>query len=119
MDINVRTVEQVKVVEINGEIDGSTAPEAQARILPLAEPGGNMILDMSHVGYMSSAGLRFLLVTYRTITGRGGKVVLVGLSEDLKDTMSVTGFLDFFTHHDTLDAGLADLSVKKEPAWSA
>jgi anti-sigma B factor antagonist len=47
-----------------------------------------------------------LLVLYRTITSQSGKVVLVGLSEDIRDTMLMTGFLDFFTYFDTLDDGL-------------
>jgi anti-sigma B factor antagonist len=34
---------------------------------------------------------------------------LVGLSEDIKDTMSVTGFLKFFVTSDTLDSALAAL----------
>ena len=54
---------------------------------------------------MSSAGLRMMLLIYRQVIGGGGRVVLVGLSEDIKDTMSVTGFLDFFTMHDHVDAG--------------
>ncbi len=107
MDANVSTFQKAKVVTIAGEIDGSTAPQAQAVILAQAEPGAKVILDMTGVTYMSSAGLRMLLTAYRTINGQGGKIVLVGLSSDLQDTMSVTGFLDFFTYCDTLDAGLA------------
>ena len=44
---------------------------------------------------------------YRTITGKWGKVVLVGLSDDIADTMSHTGFLTFFAHHPTLAEGVA------------
>ena len=61
--------------------------------------------DRRHV-YVE-AGLRMLLLAYRTVNAKGGKIALVGLSSDLKDTMSVTGFLDFFTCCDTLDAGVA------------
>jgi anti-sigma B factor antagonist len=92
---------------MTGEIDGSTAPQAQEVILAQAEPGAKVILDMTGVTYMSSAGLRMLLTAYRTINGKGGRIVLVGLSSDLQDTMSVTGFLDFFITCDTLDAGAA------------
>ena len=49
-------------------------------------------------------------MTYRTVNGKGGQVALVGLSSDLEDTMSMTGFLDFFDHFDTLDAGVAHLA---------
>ena len=106
MEINVKPGEQVTVVELVGDIDGSTAPAVQAQILPLAAPGARIVLDMTRVPYMSSAGLRMLLVSYRQITSKGGRIVLVGLSEEIQDTMSVTGFLNFFVHCATLDEGL-------------
>jgi anti-sigma B factor antagonist len=85
-------VQDVNVVRLAGDLDGNTAPNVQAQIMPLAIPKVKMILDMSGVSYMSSAGLRMLLVMYRTIISQSGKVVLVGLSEDIQDTMSMTGF---------------------------
>jgi anti-sigma B factor antagonist len=103
-------VQDVNVVRLAGDLDGNTAPNVQAQIMPLAIPKVKMILDMSGVSYMSSAGLRMLLVMYRTIISQSGKVVLVGLSEDIQDTMSMTGFLDFFTYLKTLDDGLKKLS---------
>ena len=110
LDINVTTAKDTTVVAITGEIDGSTAPKAGEQILALVQPGGKIILDLSKVSYMSSAGLRMLLLTYRTVNGKGGRVALVGLSTELEDTMSMTGFLDFFDHFDTLDAGIAHLA---------
>ena len=110
MEINTRTLDGVTIVEISGDIDGSTAPAAQEAIQAVAVPDCRMILDMSQVAYMSSAGLRMLLVTYRTISGQGGQVVLVGLSEDLEDTMEMTGFLGFFKHHKDLEGGLESLA---------
>ncbi len=111
MDVIQLTIQDVNVVGLAGDLDGNTAPNVQAQILPLALPNAKMILDMSKVSYMSSAGLRMLLVMYRTIISKSGKVVLVGLSEDIRDTMSMTGFLDFFTYLETLDEGLKNLSV--------
>jgi len=107
MDVNVATRQNAQVVTIAGEIDGSSAPEAQAVILAQVGEGAKVVLDMTGVTYMSSAGLRMLLLAYRTVNNKGGKMALVGLSSDLKDTMSVTGFLDFFACSDTLEAGLA------------
>jgi anti-sigma B factor antagonist len=110
LDIQIQTIRSITTVQLAGEIDGSTAPDAQAKIVPLATADTKLVLDMSNVAYMSSAGLRMLLVIYRSVAGHGGKVVVVGLSETLKDTMSLTGFLDFFDHYDTLEAGLAALN---------
>jgi len=110
MEINVKSIGQVTVVEISGDIDSNTAPQAQEQVLPLVQPESKILLDMSGVEYMSSAGLRVLLSMYRQIARQNGGIVLVGLGEEIKDTMSVTGFLNFFTTRDTVDEGLQALS---------
>ena len=107
MEIKIQTIEDIQVAVLAGEVNSTTAPEVSEEILPLAQPGSKILLDMSGVSYMSSAGLRILLSLYRQTEAKSGKLVLVGLSEDLRDTMTVTGFLDFFTTSDTLEAGLA------------
>lgn len=106
MEVTQTMVQDVNVVGLVGDLDGSTAPNVQAQIVPLIVPGAKLILDMNKVSYMSSSGLRMLLVTYRMITSKSGKVILVGLSEDIQDTMAMTGFLGFFTYVQTLDEGL-------------
>lgn len=109
---------EITVVKLAGDIDGKTAPQVQAEVLPLAQPEIKMLLDMSQVLYMSSAGLRMLLSVYRQVTGKAGQVVLIGLAENLEDTMSMTGFLDFFTTCKTLDEGLTALKVQGTVASS-
>ncbi len=106
IDIDVEKHQDVSVVKLVGEIDAGSAALVQQKVLPLSLPGCKVILDLSKVAYMSSAGLRMLLSVYRQISGNQGKIVLVGLSEELTDTMSMTGFLGFFTVQDTLDMGL-------------
>lgn len=110
MEVHVKTLELVQVIELVGELDGSNAGAVQAQVLQLIGPASAVIMDMSRLTYMSSAGLRMLLSTYRTAASHKARVVLVGLNEEIRDTMSATGFLDFFTTHDTLDLGLAALS---------
>ena len=106
MNVNVREADGIHVVELSGELDANTSPVAQQQILPLATAGSRILLDMGGVSFMSSAGLRLLLSTYRQVAAQKGAVALTALSEDLKDTMSMTGFLSFFTVYDTTDEGL-------------
>jgi anti-sigma B factor antagonist len=106
MQIDVGAIEGISVIGLQGDLDGNTAPAAQARVLPLIQPGCRLVLDMTRVPYMSSAGLRMMLLVFRQVAGKGGRIVLAGLSEEIKDTMSLTGFLDFFTTADTVDAAL-------------
>ncbi len=109
MEIKIADIDCVKVIEISGDIDASTAPTAQQEILPLAQQGIPILLDLTQVPYMSSAGLRVLLSIYRQVTARDIPFVLVGLSEEIQDTMSVTGFLKFFTVLETREAGFNQL----------
>ncbi len=107
MEINIKTVNDATIAVLKGDIDASTAPLVSKEVLPLVEAGKKMILDMTEVPYMSSAGLRLLLSLYRQTTTKEGKLLLVGLSEELQDTMSVTGFLEHFQVSKTLEEGLA------------
>ena len=71
------------VVAVAGEIDGSSAPSLQEKILPLLLQDGSLVLDLGAVTYMSSAGLRMLLLLYRQAATQNGRVALAGLTERL------------------------------------
>ena len=110
MSIDIRTVEEnVTVVTLSNRLDSQQIPKIEPQMSPLAKPDCRVLLDMTAVNYISSAGLRLLLYFSRDVANHGGTTVLVGLREELRDTMEITGFLDFFIVHDTLDAGLAAL----------
>ena len=109
MELQVILSDDVTILEVVGEIDGSTAPMFQQQVVSLAQSGVKLLLDMSGVTFMSSAGLRVLLLLYRQISGVGGNVVLVGLSPSLRDTMAATGFLKYFKTTDEIGAGLEAL----------
>jgi anti-sigma B factor antagonist len=110
VEIYVEEMDDATVVTLNGEIDGQTSGEVQDAVLPLVTSGSRILLDMIGVSFMSSAGLRTLLLIYRSITGSDGQVVLVGLSNELQDTMDTTGFLEHFLLANTIDEGYAALN---------
>ena len=58
--IDTNAIVSVTVIEIIGDVDGSTAPLVQADVLAATEPGVKMVLNMTQVPYLSSAGLRVL-----------------------------------------------------------
>jgi anti-sigma B factor antagonist len=87
----------ISVISIEGSVDGKTAPLVKQEINPVLEPAKSVILDLSKVDYLSSAGLRLLLLIYREFSAKQGKLILLGVSEDIQTVMSHTGFLNFFT----------------------
>jgi anti-sigma B factor antagonist len=87
----------IGTVRLAGSLDGKTSPEVREQMRPLLATYSKIILDLSKVDYLSSAGLRLLLLLYRELSAKKGKLALVGVSEDIRTVMSHTGFLDYFT----------------------
>lgn len=112
MEVHTRALDNAQIVTVQGDIDSRTAPDFQNVLVPLCNDDNNLVLDMSQVDFMSSAGLRVLLAVYRLASNAQSRLVLVGLSEELQDTMSATGFLDHFETYATLDEGIAALQQK-------
>lgn len=109
MNIELEEIDGVMVATLFGELDGRTAPIVQDKLMTLPNPDGKALIDMSGVGYISSAGLRALLMLYRGFVADNGRVALVGLTENIRDVMSITGFLEFFDDYGTLEEGLVAL----------
>jgi anti-sigma B factor antagonist len=110
MKMTVSRRDSAIIVDLDGQLDGNSSPDIQEQIMALLEPDARIVLDMSDVTYMSSAGLRVLLILARRLEATGSRVVLVGLMEEVQDTMSITGFLGFFTVWETVEEGLRALS---------
>jgi len=109
IEIDIRSLGGVTVVALTGDLDTKTSRAVRSEVLPLAEPGDKIIIDLSEVAYMSSAGLRFLLSLYRHSSNQSGTLILVGISEEIRDTMEVTGFLDFFTACNTVEEAMKEI----------
>ena len=97
MKLETSEENDILTVRLEGSLDGKTAPEAREQLQRFLAANSKLILDLTNVDYLSSAGLRLLLVTYRELAARKGKLVLLGVSEDIRTVMSHTGFLSFFT----------------------
>lgn len=101
----------VTVIALNGELDSRTAPEAHQALEDLVPDDGAVVLDLGGMSYMSSAGLRVLLLVYRQARQDKVGLVLASVPEDVLAVMSATGFLAFFTVTGTVDEGLEALAV--------
>ena len=114
MNINLSNQSGIIIAEIQGDIDANTAPLIQQKISPVFTPESQLLLNLTQVEYMSSAGLRILLTLHRYATANHGQLILVGLSEEITDVMAVTGFLNFFKTCDTVEAALTIFNANTE-----
>lgn len=83
-----------ETLALAGKLDTLTAPELEAelaRILPAAQ---TLTLDMEKLDYISSAGLRVILKTQKTLEKKAG-LKLTHVPAAVKEVFDITGFTDF------------------------
>jgi anti-sigma B factor antagonist len=97
MKVEITDKDNISTIKLTGSVDGKTAPAVKDEIAPVLARSNQIILDMTDVGYMSSAGLRLLLLIYREFAAKNGKLVLLNVHPDVQAVMTHTGFLNFFT----------------------
>jgi anti-sigma B factor antagonist len=111
LDFRERRNRNNTVVVLKGEFDSASSAGLLERLLPLVRQGRTFHIDMSDVSYVSSAGLRTLLVVYREAQHADASVTLTGVGEEVRFVMSATGFLDFF-EAEMPDATQSERSVR-------
>ena len=87
----------IAIVKLAGRLDSSAAQPTEenfGRVLGSGAP--RLAIDMSGLEYISSAGLRVLLVIARKVQQAEGKVVLFGLVPNVREVFSVSGFDKIF-----------------------
>ena len=76
-----------------GRIDGTNASAAEVELKAVLESAGpNLIMDLSGVDYLSSAGLRVVLVAAKSTRASGGKLVLAGPRPAISEILAMSGF---------------------------
>ena len=81
------------VVRIDGRIDSVTSPKLKSALEELPPDIQNIVLDFKNVPYISSAGLRVLLINHKKMLGCG-TMSISNVSEDVMDVFEITGFKD-------------------------
>ena len=83
-------------VELSGRLDTNTAPELEAALKTALEGVKELTFDFEKLHYISSAGLRVLLATQKTMN-RQGSMKVKNANEIIMEIFEVTGFADILT----------------------
>lgn len=97
-------MEQIGIYEVGTVLDTVTSIKEQQGIMTLLKENKYIALDLSHCTYVSSAGLRVMLCTFKAAKAKDGRVDLVGVSDEIREVMSMTGFDKFFKFYRTVEA---------------
>ncbi|MGD8632599.1 MAG: STAS domain-containing protein [Anaerolineales bacterium] len=92
MQIDTQEHKRVVVVTVEGRIDSATAGEFEDALNEFTQQGkNNIVLDLSDVDFISSAGLRVLVTARKAVKGAGGEVVFANSSEQVLETLEIAG----------------------------
>jgi len=98
----------VVVAKLAGRLDSSSAPTAEEELTRLIGSGApRLAIDLSNLEYISSAGLRVLLLIARKVQQAHGRLALCGLSPGVRDVFSISGFDTIFTIKDDRRSAIA------------
>jgi anti-anti-sigma factor len=108
MEIREETVDGVSVLSLTGRLDASNAAETEAKVLGSIDGGTNhLVIDCSALEYISSAGLRILLMAAKRMTPPRRKLALAGLRQQVREVFDIAGFSNLFDLHKTRSAAVA------------
>jgi anti-anti-sigma factor len=93
MEIQLSKLNQVLKLCLNGRLDGVTANLVENEFQVQIETGETQfIFDLSQVSYISSAGLRAVLIAAKKTKAVKGKLAFVGLDDNVKEVFDMSGF---------------------------
>jgi anti-anti-sigma factor len=95
------------VVAVKGRMDAVSAPEFERAMTDHIATGANrFVVDCSALEYVSSAGLRSLLTTVKTLRTRDGELVFASLRDVVREVFEIAGFETIFPVFDSTDAAM-------------
>jgi anti-sigma B factor antagonist len=105
--------EGVTVISIGGEIDLNTAPDFEAAIDGALDEHAVVVVELSAVNFMSSAGLRILAATHEKL-GKSGHLAVVASNPAVSRAIQLSGLDQLFSLYTTLDDALRAVRVARD-----
>lgn len=93
MTINQTKKDGSLTLALEGRLDTTTAPELEAVVKSELAEVNSLVIDMTGLEYISSAGLRVLLSAQK-VMNKQGSMVVENANDDIKEIFDVTGFMD-------------------------
>ena len=92
MDIKKTLDGNVEVLTVSGRLETMTAPQLDAEIQSLPDEVSELLMEISELEYVSSAGLRVFLMGHKKMKARGGSMKISGANASVKKVFDITGF---------------------------
>ena len=113
MDITVDRQAACVIAQVAGRLDGTNMQAADNTFKSLIEEGARcLLLDLTPLDYISSAGLRVLLSAAKKMKAAGGSIILFGLNSNVQEVFRLSGFSKIFPIYQTREEALQHAGAK-------
>lgn len=109
MDVVEQQIGGVTVIVLKGRMDSNTSGGLEPVLFERAKSCDAMVVDLKHVQYVSSAGLRVLLKTAKTSRAAENRLALAGLSPQVLEVFEISGFTAIFQIFDDADKAAMEM----------
>jgi len=110
MDLKEEKKNEVTVIHFNGRLDATSSNPVFESISRIIDAGNRSLLfDYADLTYISSAGLRTLLLVIKKLNALGGKVVIFGHKDYIKEIFDISGFSSLFKFAENEEQALAEI----------
>ena len=92
MDIGERRDGNILILSPAGRIDNDSSPAFQARLIAALTPGAVVLVDLSSIEYVSSAGLRALMMGSKQSKASNGRLAVAALGPVVKEIFEISRF---------------------------
>jgi anti-anti-sigma factor len=97
MEITTQQNADAITLSIDGYIDSSTATELESRMHIACNATKNLTINFAKVDFISSAGLRVLLIAQKALAAKNGRMVIINVNDNVRELFDLTGFSDILT----------------------
>ncbi|MEI6050178.1 MAG: anti-sigma factor antagonist [Bacteroidota bacterium] len=124
ISITIQNEQVYPLVVIEGRLDTTTSAEFDQAVRPLIEKVNYLIIDLSQCNYLSSAGIRILLVSEKKLKSKGGCLFLTGILPEVFQVIEMAGLHHIFRLFKNTEAVYYEierisLKEKETREWSA
>ncbi|MBN1277716.1 MAG: STAS domain-containing protein [Deltaproteobacteria bacterium] len=110
MEIIYNKTGKASVVSVSGRMDGVSAPEFEEKLSAwIAEGETSFIIDFGSLDYISSAGLRSILVTAKKLKAKNGRLLLCTLKDTVKEVFEISGFSSIVPIYESVNSAVEQI----------
>lgn len=121
LTVTAETYAECCLVSVAGRVDHTNSDDFLKQLTGYADgvaSGGGMVIDLAKLDFITSAGLRALLLAQRTVTGAKGKIVVSGVGGVVREVFRISKFDALLSVSDTVGEAMSQISAAAAEAYS-